>query len=203
MNVGRIELRNEKDVVASRQLARKLAGTLGFDGQDQTRISTAVSEIRDGLRRELDLNPMDELHRQNTELMRALDALRERELELNELNRELEDTNRGVVALYAELDEKAAALQRVSAEVIADDRVRFTVKDTGIGIADKDLERIFEEFAQIENPLQRRVKGTGLGLPLSRRLAELLGGSVTVTSEVGMGSAFSVTVPRTLRGADG
>lgn len=443
MNLGRVELRTEKDVVASRQLARKIAATLGFDTQDQTRISTAVSEVarnaqryakdgavefavddengalevtvrdrgpgireletvlrgryisqtgmglgiigvqrlmdrftiesseqgtivqfakelgrlppdratvqklRDELRRDLDPNPMDELQRQNAELMRALDELRARQLELDELNRELEDTNRGVVALYAELDEKAAALQRaseaksrfyssmshefrtplnsiislsrllldrvdgdlaeeqerqvkliqksarelseivddlldlakveagrvpvrvneftiaelfgalrgvlkplvekatvklefdeqntelrlrnddskltqilrnfisnalkytehgevrVTAELVSDDRVRLTVRDTGIGIAQDDLERIFEEFAQIENPLQRRVKGTGLGLPLSRRLAELLGGSVSVESTLGKGSAFSVTVPRTSRGGDG
>jgi CheY-like chemotaxis protein len=55
---------------------------------------------------------------------------------------------------------------------------------------------VFDEFVQIENPLQRRSKGTGLGLPLSKKLAELLGGSVAVQSELGQGSVFSVTVPR-------
>jgi signal transduction histidine kinase/CheY-like chemotaxis protein len=77
-----------------------------------------------------------------------------------------------------------------------EDAVLFSVADTGIGIPEQDHERIFQEFAQLENPLQQHVKGTGLGLPLSRKLAELLGGSVAVESRVGIGSTFSVRVPR-------
>jgi signal transduction histidine kinase/CheY-like chemotaxis protein len=284
--------------------------------------------------------PLQEVQFQNQELLRALDALRERQEDLERLNRELEDTNRGVVALYAELDEKAdhlrrademktrflsnmshefrtplnsilalshlllsrldgelsseqerqinyirraadelselvndlldlakveagkiviragdfevknlfAALRgmlrpllvnesvslvfdepedvpvlrtdeakvsqvlrnfisnalkftergevRVTAQSSPDGRaVVFSVVDTGIGIALEDQERIFEEFSQVEHPLQRRVKGTGLGLPLTRKLAELLGGSVAVQSVPGMGSMFSATIP--------
>ncbi|HEU0185728.1 MAG TPA: response regulator, partial [Blastocatellia bacterium] len=63
------------------------------------------------------------------------------------------------------------------------------------GIAAADQDRIFEEFTQVENPLQRHAKGTGLGLPLSRNLAKLLGGDVGVESEVGVGSTFSATIP--------
>ena len=55
---------------------------------------------------------------------------------------------------------------------------------------------IFQEFAQVENRLQHKYKGTGLGLPLSKRLAELLGGGITLASEIGAGSTFSLTVPR-------
>lgn len=85
---------------------------------------------------------------------------------------------------------------RVSASPTDDGkRVVFSVADTGIGIAEADLERIFQEFAQIEHPIQRRVKGTGLGLPLCRRLAELLGGSVAVESREGLGSTFTAIVP--------
>ena len=85
---------------------------------------------------------------------------------------------------------------RVSARLTADrTAVRFSVADTGIGIPEHDLHRIFDEFVQVENPLQRRVKGTGLGLPLSKRLAELLGGSIGVESELGVGSTFTLTVP--------
>ncbi|MBD1909065.1 MULTISPECIES: ATP-binding protein [unclassified Leptolyngbya] len=73
--------------------------------------------------------------------------------------------------------------------------IRFSVADTGIGIAPDDQERIFEDFMQIESHLQKQVKGTGLGLPLSRKLAELLNGSVTITSELGQGSTFSVYIP--------
>jgi signal transduction histidine kinase/CheY-like chemotaxis protein len=83
----------------------------------------------------------------------------------------------------------------VSVDTLRDD-VLFKVRDTGIGIAGENFERIFEEFGQIEGALQARVKGTGLGLPLSRRLAELLGGVLTVESERGRGSLFTVRIPR-------
>jgi CheY-like chemotaxis protein len=84
---------------------------------------------------------------------------------------------------------------RVHAERVGEHLVRFVVSDTGIGIDPEDHERIFEEFIQIDNPLQKRIKGTGLGLPLCRRLATLLGGSIGVASEVGVGSSFWVLVP--------
>ena len=84
---------------------------------------------------------------------------------------------------------------RVSALQDGDDVV-FTVADTGIGIAEQDLERIFEEFIQLDSPLQRRVKGTGLGLALSRRLAGILGGTLTVTSALGKGTTFTLRLPR-------
>jgi signal transduction histidine kinase/CheY-like chemotaxis protein len=285
-------------------------------------------------------DPAVEVHRQNQDLLHALEELGRRQEQLTQVNRELEDTNRGVVALYAELDEKADYLRRASemksrflsdmshefrtplnsilslSSILLDHtdgdltaeqekqvtyirrsaegllelvndlldlarveagkviirpvefrpsalfgalrgmlkpllshntavsltfeepvgldsmntdegkvsqilrnfisnalkftergevRVRaapapdgmavFSVSDTGIGIAAEDQEIIFREFTQLDNVRQRRVKGTGLGLPLSRRLAELLGGSVRVRSEVGVGSTFYLTVP--------
>ena len=284
-------------------------------------------------------DPFTEIQLQNQELLRTLEELRKRQDELTYLNRELQDTNRGVVALYAELDEKADHLRRadelkskflsnmshefrsplnsilalarlLSGEVdgplnteqhqqvsfvkkaaedlyelvndlldlakveagkvevrpvefevanlfgalrgmlrplflnqsvnlvfespqelppvysdegkvsqilrnfisnalkftergevrvtagIADaDQVKFSVADTGIGIAAEDHDRIFQDFTQIENPIQKRVKGTGLGLPLSRKLAHLLGGEVQLTSELGAGSTFSLVLP--------
>jgi signal transduction histidine kinase/CheY-like chemotaxis protein len=85
---------------------------------------------------------------------------------------------------------------RVSAARVGEgDRVRFTVQDTGIGIAADDQERIFLEFSQVDSPLQRRTRGTGLGLPLSRKLAQLLDGSLLVESEVGVGSTFTLEIP--------
>ena len=85
---------------------------------------------------------------------------------------------------------------RVYAEVCGDGRlVRFGVDDTGIGIDPADQVRIFDEFTQVPNRLQSRVKGTGLGLPLCRRLAHLLGGDVQVQSELGVGSKFTATIP--------
>ena len=63
--------------------------------------------------------------------------------------------------------------------------VTFSVADTGIGIAKEHQGALFQDFVQVDSPIQRRFRGTGLGLALSKRLAELLGGSVTVQSEVG------------------
>jgi len=84
---------------------------------------------------------------------------------------------------------------RAVADRVAD-TVTFSVRDSGIGIAQTDLEIIFQEFGQITHRLQKRIKGTGLGLPLSKKLAELLGGRITVESTLGEGSTFSVTLPR-------
>jgi signal transduction histidine kinase/CheY-like chemotaxis protein len=436
-----VTIKYEHDVVAARRRARQIAGLLGFEAQDQSRIATAVSEIarnafnyadggrvefhvedeatqqtllievKDkgpgiadlesvlqgqyrsatgmglgimGARRLMDVceisssresgtkvlmkktlpkrgpvvtaerireladqlanerpqSLVEEIQQQNGELMRLLDELRRRQDDLERLNRELEDTNLGVIALYAELDEKASDLRRAGEmkssflsnmshefrtplnsimaltqlllsrsdgdlteeqdkqvnfirkgattllEMVGDlldlakieagkvdvrpseftvenlfsalrgvfrpmltnksidlifeevvdipaldtdegkvtqilrnfisnslkftergevrvraaltvegDNVTFYVADTGVGIAAADQARIFEEFTQIENPLQRYTQGTGLGLPLSRRLARLLGGDVTVESEVGVGSTFSATIP--------
>ena len=85
---------------------------------------------------------------------------------------------------------------RVHASVTLGDEVCFSVADSGIGISPNDQSRIFQDYGQIDGPIQRRVRGTGLGLPLTRKLATLLGGTVTVTSEVGCGSTFIVTIPR-------
>ena len=301
-----------------------------------------VAKLQQSLLAERPDGLVGEVQRQNQELLRTLDDLSARQEELVRLNRELEDTNRGVVALYAELDERADHLRRAdeiktrflsnmthefrtpvnsilaltnlladrlgarpedkdelfyirkSAQQLSDlvddlldlakveagkievhpasfevgalfgalrgmlrpllanqslalvfdepesippiysdesklsqilrnfisnalkytergevrvgvrltagrDHVEFSVADTGIGIPEKDLPRIFDEFVQIENPLQRRVKGTGLGLPLSKRLAELLGGRISVVSTHGVGSRFAVTVPLVYR----
>jgi len=287
-------------------------------------------------------SPFEELQRQNQELLDILGELRKRQEELSVLNRELEDTNRGVVALYAELDEKADHLRRADqiktrflsnmshefrtpvnsilalgnmllnrpdslmdgeerqqvtfmkkaaegllelvndlldlakveagkvevqavefavsdlfstlrgmlrpllvgshlslvfedpgeiAPLFTDEgkvsqilrnfisnalkftetgevritareesgMVVFGVRDTGIGIAPEHLERIFQEFAQIDSPIQRKTRGTGLGLPLAKKLAELLGGRVKVKSTPGRGSTFEAWIPALYR----
>jgi signal transduction histidine kinase/DNA-binding response OmpR family regulator len=85
---------------------------------------------------------------------------------------------------------------RVAAALTADGRaVAFSVADTGIGIAQEDQARIFEEFSQLDHPIQTQVKGTGLGLPLCRKLAQLLGGSIEVSSRPAEGSTFVATIP--------
>lgn len=85
---------------------------------------------------------------------------------------------------------------RVTARLDGDgDRITFAVADTGIGIAPEFHPYLFQDFAQIPSALQKKSRGTGLGLALSKRLAELLGGSVALQSELGKGAVFSVTVP--------
>jgi signal transduction histidine kinase/CheY-like chemotaxis protein len=336
--VGTRRLMDSFDIRSSPEGTRAEAGkalpasTKAVDGEGVRRI---VAELaRSGA-----ADPFDEVERQNQELLKTLAELREKQDELAALNRELEDTNRGVVALYAELDRNADDLRRVSdlktsflsnlshefrtplnsitslcqmlmsradgeltaeqekqvayvqssaaelselvndlldlakveagkidvkprhfevqelfatlrgmlkplltgnsldlifeadpdlppmhtdegkvsqilrnlisnalkftrrghvrltARLEDDGFVAFKVADTGIGIAPEDQARIFEEFVQVENDLQATVKGTGLGLPLSRRLAELIGGSISVESELGAGSTFTVRVP--------
>ncbi|MFZ5779196.1 MAG: ATP-binding protein [Pseudomonadota bacterium] len=90
---------------------------------------------------------------------------------------------------------------RVTASLNTPGRIAFTVRDSGIGIPPEDHLRIFDEFVQVRNPLQSRTKGSGLGLPLSRKLADLLGGDITVDSEPGRGSTFSLEIPTSLPGA--
>ncbi len=87
---------------------------------------------------------------------------------------------------------------RVRAIVHEDNTITFIVSDTGIGIPADALPHIFDDFTQVDTPLQRRLRGTGLGLALCRRLAHLLGGEVDVISLIGVGSKFSVTIPMTL-----
>jgi signal transduction histidine kinase/CheY-like chemotaxis protein len=86
---------------------------------------------------------------------------------------------------------------RVSARLLPDGSLCFSVADSGVGIAAADLETIFQEFAQVNNRLQKNVRGTGLGLPLSRKLATLLGGTLEAASTPGAGSTFSLILPRT------
>ena len=75
------------------------------------------------------------------------------------------------------------------------DRVRITVSDTGVGIPEDQLDRVFEEYHQLDNAVRDRRKGLGLGLAIVKLLSELLDHPITVTSEVGRGSAFQVSVP--------
>lgn len=299
-----------------------------------------LTEIVSSLKKDISSDPLAALREQNRELMQSLEELRRREEESKQLNEELGDTNRGVVALYAELDGRADQLKQASelktrflsnmshefrtplnsvlalsrllldridgeltpeqerqvgyirrsaesllelvndmldlakveagkadvkpvrftvtslfgalrgalrplltsssvelsfvplqdlpslytdeakvaqilrnlisnalkftedGEVCATARlsedgqnVIFAVRDTGIGIAPEDHERIFEEFSQVHTRLHKMVKGTGLGLPLSRSLARLLGGNLTVASLSGQGSVFTLKIP--------
>lgn len=100
----------------------------------------------------------------------------------NLISNALKFTEAGEVHVSAHWDSRAST-------------ITFAVSDTGIGIAQPDHERIFEEFSQVPGRLQKTASGTGLGLPLSRRLAVLLGGELWVESEIGSGSTFYLSVP--------
>lgn len=87
---------------------------------------------------------------------------------------------------------------KVSAHLQDDGTVCFAVRDTGIGIPADLQQDLFKDFSQLESPLQKRLRGTGLGLALCKRYAELLGGHVGMESKPGEGSVFFVVLPRTL-----
>ena len=78
---------------------------------------------------------------------------------------------------------------------VESESLMFSVRDTGIGIASEDLSRLFSPFTQLDSKLSRQYAGTGLGLTLVLRLVEMHGGSVTVESEIGKGSCFTIRIP--------
>ena len=92
---------------------------------------------------------------------------------------------------------------RVSATLLPEERVEFAVTDTGIGIAAEHVPNLFADFVQLDVRLQKRLRGSGLGLSLARKFAELLGGKVYAESELGKGSRFSVVLPMNLAAAQG
>jgi len=103
----------------------------------------------------------------------------------NLISNALKFTERGEVRVSAMFDSQ---FRHCTLEVV----------DTGIGIALEDHDLVFQEFSQVASALQFRAKGTGLGLPLSRRLAELLGGALSLRSTPGVGSAFTLSIPASL-----
>ena len=108
------------------------------------------------------------------------DPTKLRQILVNLLSNAVKFTQEGHVALAAK---------------VGDDQMILTVSDTGIGIGDEYLSRIFDPFWQVEQKATRRASGTGLGLTVSRRLANLLGGDVAVMSEVWKSTTFTVTLP--------
>jgi signal transduction histidine kinase/DNA-binding response OmpR family regulator len=89
---------------------------------------------------------------------------------------------------------------KVRAERAGPDRINIAVSDTGVGIAESDIAKIFEEFRQVGASARGARQGTGLGLTITRRLVELLGGEINVLSRLGEGSVFAVTLPIEIEG---
>jgi signal transduction histidine kinase/DNA-binding response OmpR family regulator len=122
--------------------------------------------------------------------MRA-DMTKLRQALFNLLSNACKFTERGTVSL------------RVSRETVdAEDWLRFSVEDTGIGMTAEQMTRLFQEFSQADARTTRRYGGTGLGLALSRRLCRMMGGDVTVESEPGRGSTFTIRLPASVPEAE-
>src|SRR5450432_58356 len=113
------------------------------------------------------------------------DPTRLRQVLLDLLGNAIKFTQSGEVSLRVEPD----------AESSIPTALRFTISDTGIGISDEKLSQVFERFTQADSSTTRRFGGSGLGLTISKRLVELMGGRIWVESEVGKGSVFAFVVP--------
>jgi two-component system, sensor histidine kinase and response regulator len=119
------------------------------------------------------------------------DALRIRQVLVNLIGNAIKFTDQGEVVVRVEA---AAANPENSSDV----ELRFSVRDTGIGISDEKQDAIFHAFEQADNSTTRQYGGTGLGLAISKRLVGMMGGRIQVESETGRGSIFSFTTPVTV-----
>jgi signal transduction histidine kinase/CheY-like chemotaxis protein len=108
------------------------------------------------------------------------DILKVKQILLNLLSNAAKFTDQGAITIIAKKQ---------------GEMVSVSVKDDGIGIEAQNLERVFEEFSQIDTSSSRKYKGTGLGLPIAKNYARLLGGNLTVQSEFGRGSTFTFVLP--------
>ncbi|MEX2117194.1 MAG: response regulator [Bacteroidota bacterium] len=109
------------------------------------------------------------------------DILKVKQVIVNLLSNAVKFTEHGEIVLTVKSEPQA--------------RISFAVRDSGIGIEEKNLPLMFQEFQQIDSSHSRKYKGTGLGLPISRRLARMLGGDLLVESTFGKGSLFTLTIP--------
>jgi len=112
------------------------------------------------------------------------DPLRLRQVVLNLLSNACKFTEQGQVTLEAARERADGA-----------DWLEITVADTGIGMTPEQTEKLFEEFTQADGSMTRKYGGTGLGLAISRRLCRMMGGDVSLVSELGEGTLFSIHLP--------
>ncbi len=120
------------------------------------------------------------------------DNIRIRQILINLANNAVKFTNQGFVRISVSFDK------------LGDDRImlKISVTDSGIGIKEEDLSKLFESFQQLDSKRNRNVEGTGLGLAISKRLVHLMGGTISVESEYGKGSCFSFAIPQTVVNAE-
>ena len=112
------------------------------------------------------------------------DAKRIRQILINLVNNAIKFTEEGGVTIKAEIEDRAGH-----------DYLRIDVADTGIGIVPENFDLVFERFRQADSSVSRKYGGTGLGLPISRNLARIMGGDIFLSSEAGKGSTFTVLLP--------
>ena len=118
------------------------------------------------------------------EVIRA-DQTRLRQIVLNLLSNACKFTKDGQVGMTARFF-----------DIGGQEHLEVSVSDTGIGLTEEQMGRLFEDFSQADSSTTRRFGGTGLGLAISRRLARMMGGDISVTSEAGKGSVFTLVLPR-------
>jgi signal transduction histidine kinase len=115
------------------------------------------------------------------------DIIKLRQTLFNLLSNAAKFTHEGTITLYFDRIQQSG-----------EDWLSFAVNDTGIGIAPEKLEHVFEEFIQADDSTTRDYGGTGLGLAISKRFCKLLGGDLSVQSELGEGSTFTILIPAIL-----
>jgi signal transduction histidine kinase len=180
---------------AARHLIGLIEGILNFArleaGKEEVHVApVVVSQLTDSVVSLLEPMATQKglaLHYETGAAARSIDtdASKLRQILLNLLSNAIKFTPAGSVTVRMTCDERGVTWQFI---------------DTGIGIADADLARIFEPFRQAEETLGKRPPGTGLGLSVSNELAKLLGGSLTVSSERGVGSLFELRLPQATGG---
>jgi PAS domain S-box-containing protein len=166
------------DTILSYTRMEPEAEELRLERVDLARLVREVVALAEPLAVEKGLSVRTRIPRSTVPL--RIDSIKVRQALLNLLSNAIRFTEAGEIAI----------LMRAGSE-----RVEVEVRDTGIGIAGEHLEQIFEPFWQVEHPLTRTIGGAGLGLSVTRRIAEQLGGSVGVESDPGRGSAFTLILP--------
>jgi PAS domain S-box-containing protein len=117
------------------------------------------------------------------------DPLRLQQILMNLISNAVKFTDKGEVVIRVELYDKFKSGERDYT------RLRFSVRDTGIGLTPEQIKNLFQLFTQADGSITRRYGGTGLGLAISQRLVQLMGGEIDVSSEIGKGSTFTFLIP--------
>lgn len=158
-----------------------------------TAVTDSVIEIVKGMLLNRELN--FEVHReplQNPYVM--TEPVRIREILVNILNNAVKFTKDGGTIRFDAGNRPGADAQHIV--------ICYRIKDTGIGMSEEFQKKIFDEFAQEENGVRTQYKGTGLGMPISKKYIELMGGTITVDSRKGVGTTFTVEIPMELTNAE-